>query len=110
MQAPLEITFRRMAPSPSVAAAAAAWVARLDHLCDRIQHCHVWIDQPHRHQRHGASFQVKIDLAIPGDQIAVLQDGDDDVGVVLDDAFAAVRHQVHDRLRIHRGDVKHHAA
>jgi len=110
MQAPLEITFRGMAPSPSVEDAAATWVARLEHLCDRIQHCHVWIDLPHRHHRHGGAFQVKIDLTIPGAEIAVTQDGDDDVYVVLAEAFLAVRRQLHDRVRILRGDVKHHAA
>jgi ribosome-associated translation inhibitor RaiA len=110
MQAPLEITFRGMASSPSVEAAAVTWVARLEHLCDRIQHCRVWIDLPHRHHRHGASFQVKIDLTIPGAEIAVTQDGDDDVYVVLAEAFLAVRRQLHDRVRILRGDIKHHAA
>lgn len=110
MQAPLEITFRGIDPSPSVEAIATAWGARLDHLCDRIQRCHVWIDLPHRHHRHGAAFQVKIDLTIPGAEIVVTQAGDDDVYAVLDDAFVAVRRQLHDRLRIRRGDVKHHAA
>jgi len=98
-----------MAPSPSVEAAAVSWAARLDHLCDRIQHCHVWIDLPHRHHQHGTAFQVKINLAIPGAELSVTQE-DDDVHVALADAFDAIRRQLHDRLEIRRGDVKHHAA
>jgi ribosome-associated translation inhibitor RaiA len=110
MQAPLEFTFRGMDPSPAIEAAAATWVARLDHVCDRIQRCHIWIDQPHRHRRRGASFQVKIDLAIPGAEIVVTQDGDEDVYIVLSDAFVAMRRQLQDNIQIRRDDTKHHVA
>jgi len=89
--------------------AAAAWLERLAHISDRIQHCHVWIDLPHQHRHRGGLFQVKINLVIPGAVLAVVQDGDD-VHVVLASAFLAARRQLQDHLQIRRGDVKHHAA
>jgi ribosomal subunit interface protein len=110
MQAPNEITFRGMEPSPSVEAAVATYVERLGHVCDRIQHCHVWIDQPHHHRRRGAEFQVKITLAIPGAEIAVTHEEHSDVYLALADAFTAVRRQLQDHVRIRRGEIKHHAA
>jgi ribosome-associated translation inhibitor RaiA len=99
-----------MAPSPSVEAIAAIWAERLEHVYERIQHCHVWIDLPHRHRRRGAAFQVKIAVAIPGTEIAVTHGGESDVHLALADAFIAARRQLHDQVRIRRGDVKHHAA
>ena len=82
---------------------------RLGHVHDRIQHCHVWIDVPHHHRHRGADFQVKLVLAIPGDDI-VTHDQGDDVYVALSSAFVAARRQLQDLARIRRGDVKHHAA
>ena len=53
---------------------------------------------------------MKLDLAITGAEITVTQAGDEDVYVVLSDAFVAAKRQLHDHLEIRRGDVKHHAA
>jgi ribosomal subunit interface protein len=110
MQAPVEITFRGMAPSPALEDAVATWIARLDHVDDRIQRCHVWIDLPHRHHRRGASFQVKISVAVPHADAVVSQDEHDDVYLALANAFAAARRQLQDHAQIRRGDIKHHAA
>ena len=110
MQAPVEITFRGMTPSPSVEAAVATWVERLRHVYDRIQDCQVWIDLPHRHRRRGAWFQVKISLGVPDGERVVSHDEHIDVYVALADAFNAARRQLQDHARIRRGDIKHHAA
>jgi ribosome-associated translation inhibitor RaiA len=109
MQAPLDLTFRGMAPSPFVEAAVSTWMERLGHIHDRIQHCHVWIDVPHHHRRRGAEFQVKIAVAIPGADIVSHHTGDD-VYRALAGAVLAARRQLQDHARICRGDVKHHAA
>jgi ribosome-associated translation inhibitor RaiA len=107
MQVPLEITFRGMDPSPAVEATVRRCANRLGHLYDRVQLCRVWIDLPHRHRRRGAQFQVRISLAVPGDELAVAHDhGDADVYVALADAFLAIRRQLQDHARIRRGDVK----
>jgi len=110
MQVPWEITFRGMPPSPSVEAAAAGGAGRLGRVYDRIQHCRVWIDLPHRHRRRGLRFQVKISLAVPDAESVVSCDENSDVYVALADAFVAARRQLQDHARIRRGDVKHHAA
>jgi ribosome-associated translation inhibitor RaiA len=110
MQTALEITFRGMTPSPAVEAAVATWVERLEHVYDRIQHCHVWIDLPHHHRRHGTPFQVKIALTVPGAEAVVTHHEDLDVYLALTDAFLAARRQLQDHAQIRRGDVKHHTA
>ena len=109
MQVPLAITFRGMAPSPFVDAAVASWLERVSHVYDRIQHCHVWIDLPHRHRR-GLPFQVKLTLAVPGTDGIVVHAEGTDVYLAIADAFLAARRRLQDTARMRRGEVKQHAA
>lgn len=97
-----EITFHGMSPSPALEAAAVQWIARLARVHDRIQHVHVWIDLPHRHHRHGAHFEVRIAIAVPGAEIAVVRDHADPYLAVAD-GFLAARRQLVDRAHILRG-------
>lgn len=115
MSIPVEITFRGMSPSLAVEAAVERWMGRLEHVDDQIQRCSVWIELPHRHQRRGARFDVRIVLAIPGREITVAQDpgrseSHDDVYLAIADAFLAARRQLQDHAQIRRGNVKTHAA
>jgi ribosome-associated translation inhibitor RaiA len=101
-----------MSSSPAVEAAVTHWVERLEHVYDRIQRCHVWVDLPHRHHRHGARFQVRVVVSVPGREIAVggRNEGNDDVYLALANAFLAARRQLQEHARILRGDVKTHDA
>lgn len=99
-------TFRDMPPSPSLQAAAERWVARLEGVFDRIVACHVAIEKPHRHHLHGSPFQVNIVLTIPGANIAVSNQVNEDAYVALADAFRAARRQLLDHASVQRGFVK----
>jgi hypothetical protein len=109
MQAPLEITFRGMTPSAFVEVAAAAWLERLSHVYDRIQHCHIRIELPHR-RRRGLPFRVTLTLAIPGSDSVVVHGERTDVYLATADVFLVARRRLQDLAEIRRGDVKHHAA
>ena len=109
MQVPLEITFRGMPPSAFVEVAVGTWMERLSQVCDRIQHCHIWIDLPHR-RRHGLPFQVKLTLAIPGTDGVVVRAESPDVYLALADAFLAARRGLKHIAQTRRGEVKRHAA
>ncbi|MGH9886729.1 MAG: HPF/RaiA family ribosome-associated protein [bacterium] len=98
-----------MTPSPFVDVAIGTWLERLNHVYDRIQHCHVWIDLPHR-RRRGLPFQVKLTLAVPGAGDVVVQAESTDVYLAIADAFLAARRQLQDMARMRRGEVKRHAA
>lgn len=111
MAIPTEITFRGIARSPALEVAIARWVKRLEHSYARIHNCHVRISLPHRHRRRGASFDVKVVLAVPGDELVVAQEqGHPDVYIALADAFVAARRALHDRVRIRRDGAKQRAA
>jgi ribosome-associated translation inhibitor RaiA len=111
---PVDIRFRGMTPSPAVEAAVHRWVERLARAFDRIIHCEVVIEEPHRSQRHGQGFHVRVEVAVPDCTIAVSRDpgldpAHENVYVALNDAFRAARRQLQDHARIRRGDVKLHA-
>lgn len=54
---------------------------------------------------------VRIDLKVPGGEIAVDHQHDDDVAVAVREAFAAARRRLEDAIRLRRGEVKlHHSA
>ena len=113
MQAPLEIQFRNMDASESVAAAARDHVAKLEHLADSIISCRVTIEAPHHHHHQGNLYTVSIDLRYAGGEaVANRAPGADhaheDVYVALRDAFKAARRQLQDRMRVRSGNVKHH--
>ena len=99
-------TFRDMASSPALQAAAERWVARLEQVSDRITGCHVSIEKPHRHHLHGSPFQVNIVLTIPGAHITVSNQPNADAYVALADAFRAARRQLLEHVDVQRGFVK----
>ncbi len=101
-----------MTTSPAVEASIERWLARLEHVHERIEFCAVVVDKPCRRHRHGAPFHVRITLAIPDHTISVSHDPDRDEGhtdvyVAIADAFRAARRQlediVHGRRDIARG-------
>ena len=82
---------------------------RLDRYCDDIQRCHVWVEAPHGHHQKGRLYEVRIRITVPEEEIAVDgQPQDDDVNIVIRNAFDAARRQLEDYVRRRRGDVKSH--
>ena len=67
----MQLTFRNVKPSAAVAARVQAEAKKLERLYHRITHCRVIIEAPHRHHRRGETFQVRIELAVPGAGIMI---------------------------------------
>jgi ribosome-associated translation inhibitor RaiA len=108
MQILTEITFHGIEHSDSAEAAIQRWVARLEHVYDRITHCGVVVSQPHKRHRHGRDFQVSVVLEVPGDNITVTHVVHEDIYVAIGDAFRAARRQLQDHVALRRGFVKTH--
>jgi cold shock CspA family protein len=99
-----QITFHGIDPSPAVEAKALEYAGRLDRFADRIMGCRVDIEQTGQHHHKGRLYRVRIDLTVPGGEIAIDRDpGKDhrheDVYVALHDAFEAARRRLEDRER-----------
>jgi ribosomal subunit interface protein len=100
-----EITFHQLDHSDAVEAAVQRWIARLEHLSERMTKCSVTLDQPHKRRRHGGEYHVSIVLEVPGAELAATHDHVD-VYVAIADAFRALRRQLQDHLDVQQGYVK----
>jgi len=99
----LQITFRGMSPSPAVETLIQERLERLLHASTLVRRCHVVIEQPHRHQKKGRHFSVRLDITTPLGEVVVTRAPE---GVTLHqplqtlvrDAFDAAARQLEDRV------------
>jgi ribosomal subunit interface protein len=110
MQTPLQITIRHMAHSPALTARLHEEVKKLSGFFPDIVSCRVVIEQRDRHKSQGRSFNVRISLGVPGDELAVNHDHDEDVYVAVRDAFASLTRRLEDHIRRRRDAVKQRAS
>lgn len=104
MQVPLRISFRNMQASPAIEARIRDKAAKLERFCDYIIGCHVIVEAPHRSQRKGRLYNLRIDLTVPGREIVVEHAGAEDpshaqIQVAMRDAFDAAARQLSDYAR-----------
>lgn len=109
MQIPVQITFRHLARSDALESLIRQRVASLGHFHPHIVSCRVALESDGRHRHKGRQFVVHIDLKVPGKEIAVDHQHDEDPQVAVREAFDAARRMLEDHLRQVRGDVKRHA-
>lgn len=111
MKNPLQITFRDMEPSAAVEARIRDHAAKLDELYEGIVSCRVMVETSHRHHHKGRLFHIRIDLTMPGAELVVSRDPEndharEDVYVAIRDAFDAARRRLQNRAQRQRGEVK----
>ncbi|MDH5545933.1 MAG: HPF/RaiA family ribosome-associated protein [Gammaproteobacteria bacterium] len=108
MKLPLQITTRKVNLSDSVLASIKRKAAKLENFTDSIIGCRVMVETPHRHKNHGQQYNVRIDITMPGIELVVKREPDQDLSVAVRDAFDAARRQILSYQRKRRGEVKHH--
>jgi ribosomal subunit interface protein len=110
MQTPLQITFHGVQQSDALYNTIREKAEKLGRYYQHIMSCRVVLELAGRHKQHGKQFVVRIDLKVPGGEVAVNREHDEDIQVALRDAFDAARRQLEDYSREQRGDVKRHSA
>lgn len=108
MQVPIQITFHHIPRSAELEAHIREKAAKLEEFHSRIISCRVTVEELGKHQHQGRPFRVSVDLRIPGREIVVNRDHDEDLYVALRDVFDTVRRQLEEAAREKRGDVKAH--
>lgn len=113
MQIPLQVTFNNVDHSAPLEAKVREAAAKLEQFYDQIIGCRVAIELPHRHQRQGGLYRVRIYLTLPDGEIEVTRSpaqdhAHEDPYVAIRDAFKAARRRLEDHARKRRGDVKTH--
>lgn len=99
MPIPLEVTFRNFPRSPALESRARLLARRLERFSPNIVRCHVTLEAPHRHHRHGKLFEAHVHVTVPGQEIVIrhARSGNpthQDAYVALQDAFTAARRQL----------------
>lgn len=106
MQSPLQLSVRNCSLTNRLEEAIRERAHKLDRYCDKIIACRVMIECPHRSQQKGSSYNVKINLSVPGEDLVVGKEPHEDMEVAVREAFDAARRQLQDYARRQRGEVK----
>lgn len=109
MQIPLQITFQGIPRSDALEAAIRERTAKLEAFYPRMTSCHVVVEESRRHKHQGRLFNLRIDMRVPGHELVVNRDSDEDAFVALRDAFDAAKRMLEDEIRLQRQDVKQHS-
>jgi hypothetical protein len=73
--------------------------ARLEHFSAQIVSCHVVVEAPAGHHRHGEHFDVRLEILVPGRQIVIRRTHrespeHEDPYLALRDAFRAAKRKL----------------
>jgi cold shock CspA family protein len=114
MKLPLQVSFHNLERVEAIENRIFEEAAQLDEFCDRIMSCRVVVDVPHRHHLQGNVYEVRLDIKVPGEEIAIVQEPAqhdpfyENVNVAIRDAFNSAARKLEDYVRRQRQDVKHH--
>ncbi|MGE5319693.1 MAG: ribosome hibernation-promoting factor, HPF/YfiA family [Hyphomicrobiaceae bacterium] len=108
MKTPLQITFRDIEQTEGLEAHIREKAAKLETFFEPIMSCRVVVEMPHQHKHQGKFFNVRIDIGVPGSEIVVNRDRNEDLYVALRDAFDAAKRQLDDYSRRLRRETKTH--
>lgn len=108
MQIPLQITFHDVSHSEALDKHIREKAGKLERFYTGLMGCKVVVEQPGLHQHKGKPFNIRIDLTVPGAEIVVDRQQDEDVYVALRDAFNAARRKLEDYGRRQRLEIKTH--
>lgn len=106
MKLPLDIRFLDIAHSDALEASVRARVSHIERVCPDVMAWRVTIGQEHRHQQQGRPFTVRVDVTIPGQELAITRAHDEDVYVAMRDAFDAAQRKLEDTVRARRDQVQ----
>ncbi|MGE3919832.1 MAG: HPF/RaiA family ribosome-associated protein [Gammaproteobacteria bacterium] len=104
MHHPLQITIRDIDPSENINLHIRERVEKLDELFDKIQRCHVIVELAQKNQSQGKIYNVRIDLKVPRNELAINRIHDENVYVALHKAFDAARRKLLVHLSKQRGE------
>ncbi|MBN8911827.1 MAG: ribosome-associated translation inhibitor RaiA [Rhizobiales bacterium] len=102
MNTPLEISFKGLDKSPAIEAKIAERAAKLERHFERMTHCRVVVAAPHKHSHKGKTYEIKIDIGIPGAAPLIVThespvgQAQEDLKIALRDAFDAADRRLDD--------------
>lgn len=104
-----QITYRGMDHSPALDARIRELCDKLEQFHPKITSCHVIVDERDRHKAKGNLFEVRLDVHVPGREIAVSKQQHEDPYAAVTGAFHVMERQLEEDIRKVRGEVKRHS-
>lgn len=108
MKLPLEISAGDVRLSDETEDLIREKAAKLDKFYDRIISCRIRVEMPHRSQRSGMTYNVRIDMTVPGGEIVVKRDPDADLHVAIVNSFDTAQRRLKEYAEKQRGEIKTH--
>ena len=105
----LQITTRDISHSDALESRIRQKAEKLEKFYPHIMGCRVVIEQPHKHKHQGRVFNVRLDITVPGSELVVNREANEDIYVAVRDAFDAAKRQLEDYARRQRHETKAHA-
>ena len=104
-----QIKFLNIPASEAVEAEVLKRAEKLQQYSDRITRFDVTIETNGKHKQQGHLYEVRIDLTVPGTEIALNRiHPNEDVYVAIRDAFDAATRKLQEHVHVQRGEVKVH--
>jgi len=108
MKISLQTTFRNMPHSDAIEAKINEKSVKLDRFYERIMSCRVVVEESQSRRHQGKLYSVRIDITVPGKELAVSRQENEDAYVAVRDAFDAAARLLEEHARQKRGVVKTH--
>jgi len=108
MRIPLQITGRDVELTEAMQQSIRQKAKKLELFYDQIMRCRVVVEAPHRSQRKGVLYSVRIDIKVPDEELVVKKESNEDPYVAIRDAFDSARRQLQDYSKRKRGEIKYH--
>lgn len=109
MKLPLEITVRdNLELTEKIESEIREKAQKLNRYFDNITRCRVIVEAPHRHQRKGILYNIRIHIRVPGGELMVKREPQEDIQLAISKAFDAAQGQLTEYARQLRGNVKRH--
>lgn len=103
MRLPLQVSLHGIASSDALQNAIRDKAAKLERYYEHIVSCRVVLALDGRHHRRGKRLSAHIDLKVPGGEIAVTREHDENPRIALREAFASARRKLADYAARRRG-------
>lgn len=108
MQLPVQITLRDIPHSANLESHIYEKANKLNLFYEKIMACRVVVELTQKHQHQGKQFNVRIDLTVPGNELVITRNRNEDMSKALREAFDDAKRQIEnfvDRLHV-KGRVR----
>ena len=109
MELPVQITIRDVPHSTNLESQIYEKAQKLNLFYDKIMACRVVVKVPQKNQHQGKLYNIRIDLTVPGEELAINHNKDEDIYIAIREAFDDAKRQLESFVeRQHAKGRNHH--